>query len=93
MRQIQKVKSRTTSRSSYRRAPHPHIVLFLLMLMLGVNMARRAPHPHIHLNVLLITRELCEDGERRLEFNRHANPKAIEFPLSRLLSQSLRSES
>ena len=63
------------------------------MLMLTFNKSGRAPHPHILLNVLLITRELCEDGERRLEFNRHANPKAIEFPLSRLLSQSLRSES
>jgi hypothetical protein len=49
-----KVKSRTTSRASYRRAPHPHIVLFLLMLMLGVNKSRRAPHSHIVLFLLML---------------------------------------
>ena len=45
------------------RAPHPHIVLFLLMLKLTIKKIGRAPHPHILLNVLLLTGELCEDGE------------------------------
>ena len=48
---------------SHRRAPHPHIPVYMLMLMLTISKLWRTPHPHIALLELLPTTEIRDDGE------------------------------
>ena len=50
---------------SHRRAPHRHIPLFLLMLMLTLNISKLwgAPYPCIVLLMFLLTVELYGDRE------------------------------
>ena len=47
---------------SHRRAPCPRIVVYILVLMLTISKSRRTPHAYTVPVMLLLTRELCEDG-------------------------------
>ena len=67
---------------SHKRALQPHTVLLvlvlmlvlvvtlilILVLMLTISKSRRAPHPYIVPFMLLLSVELCEDGEDAQDF-------------------------
>ena len=58
---------------SHRRAPHPHILLYMLMLvlMLIVSKSRRVPQPRINLLMLFLAVELYKDGEHAKDFQQN----------------------